>query len=655
MVVVVVVVSAINITGSIEEKRVESFLAFHLTVRMEVAYVYTKTRAEFGKQCFFADGPTEILESILPTDEYDDSYVQRNPRSVGVCTAPPMSESEVNTERVTTTNSSMLHVEGGWPKDVDATEQSDVARYRKKAEKDEEYQYAIKMLGPVVMKCMRENNTVNLYEEYFAGDGAASSSSSDGADGNGEAAIMGGNSSSSTGSSTSQHRTEAPSAKGVAVFRDPSGVRRTASSIDWHPEGSRIAVSYSILNFQDKRLIDPDMSSSAYIWDITNSNSPLVELLSPSPLTCLRFNPKSSDTLVGGCYNGLIVYFDLRKPNAPAGKCKPLSVSVIEKSHHDPVGDVFWVQSKTGHQCASVSTDGQLLWWDTRNLEAPIDSIPLPKSSQSSNSDDSKNLTLGGSSLEYNTEAGPTKYLVGTDQGIPLSINLRQRKSNNGITILESRGSNNNGQHHGAVRSIQRNPMHTKFFLTVGDWTAKIWSEDIKTPIVTTRYHDAYATSGCWSPTRPGVFYITRMDGAVDIWDLYHSHGEVTYSHKVSDVALSAVSVQGSTQSGGKLVAVGDINGTVSLLEVCNSLSKLEPNEKASLGNMLDREARREKNLEIRDREEKRAKAVEESRLKKEKEILELADEDGEDLLLKAEVQFFSMIKEGEAERSKVG
>jgi len=144
------------------------------------------------------------------------------------------------------------------------------------------------------------------------------------------------------------------------------------------------------------------------------------------------------------------------------------------------------------------------------------------------------------------------------------------------------------------------------------------------------------------------------MDGAVDIWDLYHSHGEVTYSHKVSDVALSAVSVQGSTQSGGKLVAVGDINGTVSLLEVCNSLSKLEPNEKASLGNMLDREARREKNLEIRDREEKRAKAVEESRLKKEKEILELADEDGEDLLLKAEVEFFSMIKK-EAERSKVG
>jgi len=613
---------------------------------MEIAHVYTKTRSEFGKQCFFANGPTQVLESILPTDEYDDLYVQRNPRSVGVCTVPQLSESEVNTERVTTANSSMHHVEGGWPKDVDPTEQSDVARYRKKAEKDEEYQYAVKMLGPIVMKCMRENNTINLYEEYFEEeDGAASGSSSDAGGGGSGRADAG-----SSSNSSSRHRTEAPSAKGVAVFRDPSDVRRTATSIDWHPEGSRIAVSYSILSFQDKRQMDPKMSSSAYIWDITNSNSPLVELLSPSPLTCLRFNPKSSDTLVGGCYNGLIVYFDLRKPNAPAGKCKPLSVSLIDKSHHDPVGDVFWVQSKTGHQCASVSTDGQLLWWDMRNLEAPTDSIPLPEFACDAAADgdekEEKNLTLGGSSLEYNTEAGPTKYLVGTEQGMPLSINLRQRKSNNGITILESQGSSNNGRHHGAVRSIQRNPMHTKFFLTVGDWTAKIWSEDIKTPIVTTQYHEAYATSGCWSPTRPGVFYITRMDGAVDIWDLYHSHGEVTYRHKVSDAALSAVSVQGNTQSGGKLVAVGDINGTVSLLEVCNSLSKLQPNEKASLGSMFDREARREKNLEVRDREEKRAKAVEESRLKKEKEILELADEDEEDLLLKAEVGFFTMIKE---------
>ena len=89
----------------------------------------------------------------------------------------------------------------------------------------------------------------------------------------------------------------------------------------------------------------------SYIWDVTNSNKPIVELTPPSPLCCLRYNPKSSDTLVGGSYNGTISYYDLRKPNGPAGKCGPAETSVIEKSHHDPVSDVFWVSSKTGHQC----------------------------------------------------------------------------------------------------------------------------------------------------------------------------------------------------------------------------------------------------------------------------------------------------------------
>jgi dynein intermediate chain 2, axonemal len=52
-------------------------------------------------------------------------------------------------------------------------------------------------------------------------------------------------------------------------------------------------------------------------------------------------------------------------------------------------------------------------------------------------------------------------------------------------------------------------------YVQVGDWTARIWAEDIKTPIMTTKYHGAYLTAGCFSPTRAGVFFVTRMDGVV--------------------------------------------------------------------------------------------------------------------------------------------
>ena len=52
------------------------------------------------------------------------------------------------------------------------------------------------------------------------------------------------------------------------------------------------------------------------------------------------------------------------------------------------------------------------------------------------------------------------------------------------------------GKHHGPIYSIQRNPAQVKCFLTVGDWSARVWVEDIKTPIMTTKYHSSYLTAG---------------------------------------------------------------------------------------------------------------------------------------------------------------
>lgn len=114
-----------------------------------------------------------------------------------------------------------------------------------------------------------------------------------------------------------------------------------------HPDPAapaKLAVSYSILNFQDPRFANSRMPQQSYIWDILNPNMPDTELLPPSPLCCLRyhhiyihtctcmliisyyfplfcaligrFNPKNTDSLVGGSYNGLITFYDLRRSGA---------------------------------------------------------------------------------------------------------------------------------------------------------------------------------------------------------------------------------------------------------------------------------------------------------------------------------------------------
>lgn len=346
-----------------------------------------------------------------------------------------------------------------------------------------------------------------------------------------------------------------------------------------------MAVAYSVLKFQDERVTGGRLPPNSYIWDVEYPNHPAVEMVSPSPVVCMRFNQKTPDILCGGCYNGLVGIFDLKKPRSVA-----IQSSAIERSHHDPVYDVYWVQSKTNNQFVSVSTDGQMLWWDTRKLTEPTDSLELT---------DGGGRVLGGSSLEYNIEAGPAKYLVGTEQGVVLSLNMRKRGkdgSNAGIISVMDTGP---GKHHGPIYSIHRNPTHPTSYLTVGDWTCRIWNEKNKTPIMMTPYSKAYLTGGCWSPTRPGVFYTTRNDGVLDVWDYFHRQTVATYSHKVSDYALSSIQVQGSIQTGGgKVVAVGDVNGTVTLLEVSDNLAVCQPNEKLAIGLLFDRESKREENLE---------------------------------------------------------
>lgn len=67
----------------------------------------------------------------------------------------------------------------------------------------------------------------------------------------------------------------------------------------------------------------------------------------------------------------------------------------------------------------------------------------------------------------------PTKFMVGTEEGLVVSCN-RKAKTQAEKIVCTYQG------HHGAIYAMQRNPFFPKNFLTVGDWTARIWSEDIK-------------------------------------------------------------------------------------------------------------------------------------------------------------------------------
>ncbi len=87
-------------------------------------------------------------------------------------------------------------------------------------EKDEEYIKAVAALGTSMEELVKANNAIDIYEEYFTGRNL-------------------------------DYSTEKPEAKTIAGLIDPSGSKRGAQYVCWHPDGSsRLAVAHSILEFQ---------------------------------------------------------------------------------------------------------------------------------------------------------------------------------------------------------------------------------------------------------------------------------------------------------------------------------------------------------------------------------------------------------------------
>ncbi|XP_071452018.1 dynein intermediate chain 3, ciliary [Hetaerina americana] len=538
---------------------------------MEINYVYTKKRSEFGRHCLFTETTYPMSQDIYPNRSITANYVLQNPISRSVQCAAIVAEHEVNTVTAQYENRGMNHTEGGWPKDINIAEVEQTMRYRKKVEKDEMYIHTILQVSHSMEHCILQNNAVEIYEEYFNGPTLPAAD---------------------TGVSGT---VEKSTSRTVNVFRDPTGRAFPACHVSWSPNGgSRLAVAHCGLGFQrDRRTRGgaPVMLNS-YIWEVENPNKPELILTPPSPLVCLEYNPKDPHCLVSGARDGRVGFWDTRRGSLPVDQ------SGLDVSHRDPASCVNWIASKSGSEYFSASTDGQVKWWDIRKLSEPLETLILDPGNKFTGTgavvDTQQKISraLGASSLEYEPTI-PTRFMVGTEKGYVINCNRK------GKTPAEKLVSQYSAQI-GPVHSLQRNPAFLKNFLTVGDWTARIWSEDVReSAIIWTGFHKVMLTAGTWSPTRFSVFYTTRVDGSLDVWDILQQQREPCLSVKVCDEPLRSLRVH----EGGQLVAIGNDVGTTYLVELSENLAITHRNDKPLLTQMLERENRREKILEARMRE----------------------------------------------------
>lgn len=102
------------------------------------------------------------------------------------------------------------------------------------------------------------------------------------------------------------------------------------------------------------------------------------------------------------------------------------------------------------------------------------------------------------------------------------------------------------------------------------DWTMNLWLENnSSSPLLTFDANDDYIYDAKFHPTNPSLFSCVDGLGKLDFWDLNKDVECPVYRHDVGKVALNKM----SWSDDGKKVAVGDINGKISIFNVDKDVS----------------------------------------------------------------------------------
>lgn len=422
------------------------------------------------------------------------------------------------------------------------------------------------------------------------------------------------------------------------------------SSISWHPTrhglvsfGCTHAASFDSWVDVSGRVI----STAILVWNFSDLLHPEMVLEVPGNLMMFVPNPANQNYIIAGLYSGQVVMYDLSEarsklsnPGARAAArqrmtdmkgddgqassaavpvVKPTMMSQIGLSHARPVTDLIWLNanqevtkkgelqtdpdSKVPSQFLSLSGDGHLLVWDirvrhdpkfapppasskdedvVRELKwMPVTSIPLTKPDLSGLAPVVKACLHENTTLVATTEDGELALI----DFIAKSTDEKSRGSN--ITKLMP-------GHTQACFCVERCPHFNDVYMTVADWTFKVWRTDMEVPILVSACAADYYTCGRWSPTRAGVLALGRADGAIEMWDLLDQCHKPSLVYQLGNDAVTSLefwSAKNAASSTPQYLGAGDTTGKMHVVLVPRNLAAKANRE--LMAQLLDRESKR--------------------------------------------------------------
>ena len=181
-------------------------------------------------------------------------------------------------------------------------------------------------------------------------------------------------------------------------------------------------------------------------------------------------------------------------------------------------------------------------------------------------------------------------------------------------------------------------PFFSHIFMTVHDFHFCLWYEGRTKPIfISPNLKKSSYTCGKFSPSRPGVLYLCRSNGKIDIWDfLDESHKPSVKDSFLKETVTSIdlfryvppidENAENQTKTFIEYMIVGDVSGQMTVLEVpklfCEPASDELNIMKAFFDNEINRQAymdvrykKLEEDLNSKDAKEKKEESEQEREL----------------------------------------
>ncbi|XP_036377329.1 dynein intermediate chain 3, axonemal [Megalops cyprinoides] len=208
-----------------------------------------------------------------------------------------------------------------------------------------------------------------------------------------------------------------------------------------------------------------------------------------------------------------------------------------------------------------------------------------------------------------------TNFYLGTEDGELVYTDWKMEKDNDSGRLHSAKPSHCFIVHDSPVNTVLRSPFFKDIILTVGGWTFAVWKEGVMNgPLVQSPCSLKRCTGGYWSLSRPGVFFIGKEDGNIEVWDMMEKTHEPSQTQNITSTQITCIKpwIVSSKQH---LLAVSDHFGTLHILEVPRILRNPLSKEKQHMAKYFETEVERltffEKQRDMRAKEKKEIEAAE--------------------------------------------